>query len=113
MEGDQLLFNQPSILQFPQGLGHGAGSAVNDLRNRLVVERQIAPPMLIRLGVFRFVPDFMYLLEKFFNSGRDRIRTVAQLIKLPLRCGRRYGQNGSGLRLLVREQSGNFQCVTS
>ena len=52
MEGYQLLFHQSGILQLPQGLGHGAGGAVDDLRNGLVVERQIPPSALVRLILF-------------------------------------------------------------
>ena len=47
MEGYQLLFHQPNVLQLPEGLRHGAGGTVDDLRDGLVVERQIAPPALV------------------------------------------------------------------
>ena len=53
MEGYQLLLHQPNILQLPQGLCHGAGSAVDDLRDGLVVERQIPPPTLVGLNHIR------------------------------------------------------------
>ena len=50
MEGYQLLLHQPHGLQLPQRLRHGAGGAVDDLRDGLVVERQIPPSALVGLN---------------------------------------------------------------
>ena len=52
VEGNQLLLNQPHGFQLPQGLCHGAGGTVDDFRDGLVVERQIAPPALVGLCSF-------------------------------------------------------------